>query len=83
MVSRRPLTGEGRIWSEDSSNEIRGGQGDTGTGYSASTSVFLCVCHSNSAPYSSYTCYSFQKGKRAKLGNLINALFFWKSGSIG
>ena len=49
MISRRPLTGKGQVWSEESSYDICGGQGGTGTGFSVSTSVFLCVCHSNSA----------------------------------
>ena len=48
--------------------EICGGQRDTGTDFSSSsTSVFPCQYHSTNAPYwSSSTCCSYQKDKRAQ-----------------
>jgi hypothetical protein len=41
-VSRRPLTAETRVRSRVGSCGICGGQSGTGTGFSLSTSVFLC-----------------------------------------
>jgi hypothetical protein len=48
-----------------------------GTGSSPSTSDFPCQYRSNNAAYSSLsTRYSYQKGKRAKLGNFLKARLF-------
>jgi len=49
----RLLTAEARLQSEVSPCEICGGQSDSGTGSSGSTSVFPCRYHSTNAPYSS------------------------------
>jgi hypothetical protein len=44
-VSRRPPTAEARVRSRVSLCGICGGQSGTGTGFSESTSVFLCQFH--------------------------------------
>jgi hypothetical protein len=49
-VSRRPPTTEARVRSRVSLCGICGGQSGTGTGFSPSTSVFLCQFHSTGAP---------------------------------
>jgi hypothetical protein len=49
-VSRRPLTAEALVRSRVSPHGICGGQSGTGTGFSASTSVFPCQFHSIGAP---------------------------------
>ena len=51
MVSRRHITAEAWVRSQTSPCEICGGQSATGTGFSASTSVFPCQYHSTNAPY--------------------------------
>ena len=48
-VSRRPLTAKDRVRSQASPCGICGGQSDTSTGFSPSTSVFPCQNHSTSA----------------------------------
>ena len=49
VVSRRPLTAETRVRSRVSSCGICGGQNDTGTSFSPSTSVFPCQFQSTGA----------------------------------
>jgi hypothetical protein len=49
-VSRRPLTVQARVRFRVSPCGICGGQSGTGTGFSPSTSVFLCKFHSTGAP---------------------------------
>ena len=49
-VSRRPLTAEAQFRSRVGPCGIYGGQSDTGTGFSPSTSVFPCQFHSTGAP---------------------------------
>jgi hypothetical protein len=49
-VSRRPTTAEARVRSRGSPCWIWGGQSDTGTGFSSSTSVFPCQFNSTGAP---------------------------------
>jgi hypothetical protein len=51
-VNRRPLTAKAQSQSQVSPRGICGGQNDTSTGFSPSTSVFPCQNHSTSAPYS-------------------------------
>ena len=48
-VSGRPLTAKDRVRSQASTCGICGGQSDTSTGFSPSTSVFPCHNHSTSA----------------------------------
>jgi hypothetical protein len=47
-VGRRPLTAEARV--DPGSAHVGGGQSDTGTGFSPSTSVFPCQFHSTGSP---------------------------------
>jgi hypothetical protein len=49
VVSRRPLTAEARVRARVNSCGICGGQSGTGTGFSPSSSVFLCQYHSTVA----------------------------------
>jgi hypothetical protein len=51
-VSRRPLTAEVRFRAWLSPCVICCGRSDTGTGFSPSSSVFPCQCHSSMTPYS-------------------------------
>jgi hypothetical protein len=44
-VSRRPLTAEARVRARVNPYGICGGQNGTGTGFSPSSSVFLCQYH--------------------------------------
>jgi hypothetical protein len=60
-VSRRPATAEARVRSWVSPCGICVGQSDTGTGFSASTSVFPCQFHSTGAPL-------LGKGQKKSLG---------------
>jgi hypothetical protein len=48
-VSRRPLTAEARIRARLNPRGICGGQSGTGTGFSASSTVFPCQYHSTVA----------------------------------
>jgi hypothetical protein len=70
-VIHRPFTTETRVRFQLSPCEICGGKSGTGWGFSPSTAVFLCHCHSINAPHSfpsTHCCY--QKDKRSKPGNL-------------
>ena len=68
-VSRRPVTAQARVRSRGSPCETCGGHSVTGSGFSPSISVLSCHYHSTDAVYSSSSaCYSYQKDKRAKLG---------------
>jgi hypothetical protein len=49
-VSRRPSTADAQVRSRVSLCGICGGQSGTGTGFSASSSVFPCQFHSTDAP---------------------------------
>jgi hypothetical protein len=49
-VSRRPPTAEAQVRSRVSPCGICGGQSDSGTGFSPSTSVFPCQFHFTGAP---------------------------------
>jgi hypothetical protein len=49
-VSRRPPIVEARVRSRVNLCGICGGQSDTGTGFSTSSSVFPCQFHSTGAP---------------------------------
>jgi hypothetical protein len=74
-VSRRPLTAAPRVCSHVSPCEICGGHSDTMTGFSPSTSVFPCPCHSSNALYpSSCTCCSYKKDKGAKTVDLLSEI---------
>ena len=53
MVSRRHLKAEAWVRFQIGPCEICGGQSDTGTGFSPSTSGFPCQYHSTNAPYPS------------------------------
>jgi hypothetical protein len=64
-ISRRPLTAEARFRSRVSPCGICGGQSGTETGFSPSTSVFLCQFHSTGAPL---------QGKTKKLMIFITGL---------
>jgi hypothetical protein len=71
VVGRRPLIAEARGRTQTSPCEIWGGQSGTGTRFPRSTSVSRCQYYSTNAPFlSSSTCFSYQKEKRAKSGNL-------------
>ena len=54
------------------------------TGFSASTSNFLCQCHSAIEPHP-YSCrhYSYHKDKRSKPGNFETSNAFWILGGGG
>jgi hypothetical protein len=65
-VSRRPLTAEARVRSRVSLCGICGGQSDTGTGFSPSTSVFPSQFYSTGAP--------LQGNKKKKLIIFITGL---------
>ena len=54
--------------------KISGGQSDTATGFSWSTSVFFRQYHSTSAPCSSWSLRFSYQDKRASLGNLPKSL---------
>jgi hypothetical protein len=49
-VNRRPLIAEARVRSRVSPFGVYGGQSDTGTGFSSTTSVFRCQVHSTGVP---------------------------------
>jgi hypothetical protein len=70
VISRRPFTAEVCVECQASICEVCGAQSGTRTGFSPSTSSFLCRYYSIRAPYSilSY-CYAYIK-KWAKPGNL-------------
>jgi hypothetical protein len=51
VVSRWPVTAEGRVRSQASLCGIRGLQSGTRPGFSPSTSVFPSQCHSTHASY--------------------------------
>jgi hypothetical protein len=53
--SCRPLTADVWVRSQVSPPEICGAQSGNVTGFSPSTSVFPCQCHSTSGPYSFVT----------------------------
>jgi hypothetical protein len=83
-VSHRPVTSETRKRSQVSQRENCGEGSNSRTGLSRNTSVFPCLYHSTNDSYSSSsTCCSYQKDKRAKPGNLLEAMPFRKSGCVG
>jgi len=77
-VSRRPVTAEARIRSQASPGGICGGHSVNGTGFSSSTSDFSCHCIVTNVEYPT-TCFSCQKEKRTKLGNLVREQFCFGS----
>jgi hypothetical protein len=52
VVGRWPVTVDVKVWFQAFECGICGGQSDTWTGFSLSTSVFPCQYHSTSAPHS-------------------------------
>ena len=66
VISWRPLTAEVWVECQASVCEVCGAQSGTRTGFSQSTSSFLCLYYSSRAPYSflSY-CYSYKKTGRS------------------
>jgi hypothetical protein len=65
-VSQRPPFAKNRVHSNSNPRVICGGQNDTGTGFSASTSVLSCQCYSANGPYSliCHQCYKILMIKR-------------------
>jgi hypothetical protein len=81
-VSRRAFTAEAQVRFQFSPCEIRGGQSDTGTRYTPSTSVFLRQYHStNVSCSSSSACCPYLKDKRKSLWTFQKQVMFQKSGS--
>jgi hypothetical protein len=78
VVSRRPVTAEARVRSQANPGGICGGHNVNGTGFSPSTSAFSSQCIVTNAQYPS-TCFSCQKDKRTKLGNLVREQFCFGS----
>ena len=70
-VNCRLLTAEAWVRSWAGPCEVCGCQIGSGAGFSPSTSVLHCQCHSTNAPYSfSSSGFSYQKDKQTKPGNL-------------
>jgi len=70
-VSRWPFTAQPRVQIQITPYEMCGGQSVMATYFSLSLSVSPRHYHSTSAPYpSSSTCFSYQKERKAKPGNV-------------
>jgi hypothetical protein len=82
-VSRRPLIAEAKVRSQASPREIYGGKIGNETGFSPSTSAFLCRYHFTNAPYPFFTiCCSDQMNQWAKPGNIPITHTFGNRGAL-
>ena len=84
VVIRWPLTIETWVHSRVRPCENYGQQSDTGTGFSLSTLVVPCQCHSTNAPYSPSSPYcSYQEANGLSLGSFQRQFSCWDWGALG
>ena len=80
---RRLVTAEARVRSWVSPCEICGGQSDTGTCFSATTSVFPCQYNSTIAPYSLHIHFAvIRRTNGRSLGAFRKAVIFGNRGTL-